>query len=1080
MLSPRHARPTFPLYLFATVLSLCLPALAQPVFLPSVGAMPDLQQPDSQILAQFGPAGLLGPPAQCLSWPNYCAPVSAANVWQFFDTRDGAAFAPWFIGPPLDDLPQPGNPPAVPLGWSISWSNASIQGQGSDPAAGRLPVHMNTNDALGCLSGGSGWNGTKIIDSYFGTQSYAWTLESANAMSKLRYTVTAQMDEDAPYVPPTPGTGAVVTTEGPAYANYCNAVDGDIPTIVFFNFWVDTATMHDPGNGVEYYFYDTSAMGGDPGGGEESWEEWGELSGHAVTGVGYHKNFDPDGEGNLPLADWYIVRDNWMSTGKDVAVPVQGYWKATLYLGAPNGPLEEEGYASANLTEVDFSVDTDYGPIGLYSSHVYNEELIGENAEDDFYLTPFPPGATNFKTFDENIPPGFVPALNFGTFGVDAWLPMPENTDAYCFGSTLYTTEYNIWPDNGDGTVDLPVLSPYFAPTEYLQIIDGLPPGTTIASTFHIDSFFDVYVEPGGSMGGEKHIFHATLHLKPMVGQGELAGYRRMIEMPIAAEVHVGLRKPGDPVQDMPADWFVLTGALYGDPDFASLEIIGGGIYGLPSPGSLTLTQLPSGDFAVDSFFDITYQIEFVGAPGGVLDGLAGTTTGVLHVEQGGIVPGETSNFGEAVQNGRLFTQFTVDTTAKGLPGTAVRLEYSKSPPEAAGDVYEAMPGAMSNVLIADDFTLGLETVPLDDINSLVIADEHLHEPLPEKFCWLGQGVKLFAQLPRTVDTDGDQHADAPVVFFSIKNTGLQGNLGNGLIGDFVLMTAPYNSGAPSLNVAWTAANLGLPGVGLDELDALFVENPGDGGQQPANPPLVYFSLATGSQSLGNSPVTSPIANPFTGGTGCDPGDIILVRPAITAGVLPTDLTPPAFGPAVVLQAASLGLTGNSVPDGGGADDDLNGLHVSAHQFDTDLDGDGLSDGWETLFGVTNPAGDPDNDGLDNATEQANGTNPRSPDTDGDGYSDDTELSIGTDPRDPNSFGPFSPVWVNFGWAGSCLGTHAHPCATLAGAVAKVSTAGVVNLRGDVAVTSSTETPRIVGAMEMQAISGTVRIGVSP
>jgi hypothetical protein len=38
----------------------------------------------------------------------------------------------------------------------------------------------------------------------------------------------------------------------------------------------------------------------------------------------------------------------------------------------------------------------------------------------------------------------------------------------------------------------------------------------------------------------------------------------------------------------------------------------------------------------VDSFFDITYRIDFVGAPGGQLAGMSGSTTGTIRMRAGG------------------------------------------------------------------------------------------------------------------------------------------------------------------------------------------------------------------------------------------------------------------------------------------------------------------------------------------------------------------------------------------------------------------------------------------------------------
>ena len=71
-----------------------------------------------------------------------------------------------------------------------------------------------------------------------------------------------------------------------------------------------------------------------------------------------------------------------------------------------------------------------------------------------------------------------------------------------------------------------------------------------------------------------------------------------------------------------------LSGNLLGDPDFCTLEVTAGDDFGLPSPGATTLTRLgdPGTDFQVDSFFDITYRIEFQGCPGSILEGMGGTT----------------------------------------------------------------------------------------------------------------------------------------------------------------------------------------------------------------------------------------------------------------------------------------------------------------------------------------------------------------------------------------------------------------------------------------------------------------------
>lgn len=108
-----------------------------------------------------------------------------------------------------------------------------------------------------------------------------------------------------------------------------------------------------------------------------------------------------------------------------------------------------------------------------------------------------------------------------------------------------------------------------------------------------------------------------------------------------------------------------------------------------------------------------------------------------------------------------------------------------------------------------------------------------------------------------------------------------------------------------------------------------------------------------------------------------------------------------------------------------------------------DTDDDGLSDGWEILYGyfalvnnetdadqTNDPDDDPDSDGLLNSAEDQIGTNPNNGDTDGDGFSDPVENEAASSATNPASTpgnpggtpgGPAAPppptipVQVNFG-----------------------------------------------------------------
>ncbi|MEE9293718.1 MAG: nidogen-like domain-containing protein [Phycisphaerae bacterium] len=191
-----------------------------------------------------------------------------------------------------------------------------------------------------------------------------------------------------------------------------------------------------------------------------------------------------------------------------------------------------------------------------------------------------------------------------------------------------------VMPDVG-GTVVLPPQGcPYLSPDEVHMIVDGLPPGTEIILDAIHDKFFLRDSGPGGTLGGEFETFDSFLFLE-ICGTGELGSFSRSIAVPVQCEVHIGPRTPGDAVQSFPTEMFQLQGGLFGDPDFDALVVVAGSGFGLPSPGHTTLTRLPGGNFAVDSFFDITYQIDFLGAPGSVLNALHGSTIGIVQMGAG-------------------------------------------------------------------------------------------------------------------------------------------------------------------------------------------------------------------------------------------------------------------------------------------------------------------------------------------------------------------------------------------------------------------------------------------------------------
>lgn len=183
--------------------------------------------------------------------------------------------------------------------------------------------------------------------------------------------------------------------------------------------------------------------------------------------------------------------------------------------------------------------------------------------------------------------------------------------------------------DNGGGTAN----HPPGCPSGYsgqMAIIDGLPPGTTIDIAAIIASFAGLVQIPGGGLGGNKENWTATMPLT-LTGTGTLVGFNRNIIMPVSSgESHSAPRIPFAPSQTFATDLWALQAQITMDPDFDLLRITAGTGFGLPSPGQTIFTQAGP-NWAVDSFFDITYRVDFVGNPGGSLAGRSGSTTGTYR-----------------------------------------------------------------------------------------------------------------------------------------------------------------------------------------------------------------------------------------------------------------------------------------------------------------------------------------------------------------------------------------------------------------------------------------------------------------
>ncbi|MDZ7721397.1 MAG: FlgD immunoglobulin-like domain containing protein [candidate division KSB1 bacterium] len=173
--------------------------------------------------------------------------------------------------------------------------------------------------------------------------------------------------------------------------------------------------------------------------------------GHAVTGIGYLEQYDPDAGAPAPLDDWVIVRDNWSVTPQAVAVPWR-YWNATVTLD-PGGYGLDMPY-SQNPVAIDGVIYSeeidDCTSLQIPNSRSINCKAVEQQALY-FSFTSAPPGATTelHFCFDRNNDDPFSPqssdlcirvnsngsqSAHIGSSG--SWTPQIPATGWDCYIST--------------------------------------------------------------------------------------------------------------------------------------------------------------------------------------------------------------------------------------------------------------------------------------------------------------------------------------------------------------------------------------------------------------------------------------------------------------------------------------------------------------------------------------------------------------------------------------------------------------------------------------------------------------------
>lgn len=191
-------------------------------------------------------------------------------------------------------------------------------------------------------------------------------------------------------------------------------------------------------------------------------------------------------------------------------------------------------------------------------------------------------------------------------------------------------------PESGAGGIVWPPVTEQGRPgvTEGWFAAQRMSPARALLMRMNLRATPGADMYPGSPLGGGLSVGNDLLEVE-IFGEGAWSSFHRSITVPVQTFINWSPEAVHQPKQGRAADLYFLYGEVAGDPDFSLLRISGGTGFGMPSLGHSVIEKQPSGDWKLDSSYDLTYRVEWLGAQGSALAGQGGATQSVLGLQSG-------------------------------------------------------------------------------------------------------------------------------------------------------------------------------------------------------------------------------------------------------------------------------------------------------------------------------------------------------------------------------------------------------------------------------------------------------------